>query len=348
MNGPRAPFPHKTDWWHFTLGFLAGLLIHLYPPVAWIICTVYLIYQFTEKEGLLDTYLDIETTSVSIEDAFITVIGLYTGDTVYCFMSNFEDLDGTPPVTPGEHRIVIAPIHRFEEVFASLGKVVTFNGTTFDLPIIRNWFPLLDYDSVIHLDLKFALRSLGIRGGLKKLEKIFGIERPESLDGLNGKDAVNLAGYVGSNILEGEVQVFHTEQIDRRLQESQLLLDVRTEAEFHRGHIEQAVNIPVDDLRNRLEEIPRDRTLLVYCLTGIRSYYACRMLRQVGFRALNLSGGYMVYCATRPSRCKGIPGLHRWKRTLAMETFCSTPEERQILKNHSARRLREQEDHAVD
>ena len=137
-------------------------------------------------------YLDIETTSVSIEDAFITVIGLYTADTVYCFMSNFEDLDGAPPVTPGEHRIVIAPIHRFEEVFGTLKKVVTFNGTTFDLPIIRNWFPLLDYDSVIHLDLKFALRSLGIRGGLKKLEKIFGIERPEKLDGLNGRDAVNL------------------------------------------------------------------------------------------------------------------------------------------------------------
>jgi len=164
-----------------------------------------------------------------------------------------------------------------------------------------------------------------------------------------GKDAVNLAGYVSSNILEGDVQAIHTEQLDQRLEEGGLLLDVRTEAEFHRGHIEGAVNIPIDDLRSRLEELPRDRTLLVYCLTGIRSYYACRILRQTGFDTLNFSGGYMVYCAAQPARCKGIPGLRRWKRTLAMETFCSTPEERQILENHSARRrLKEQEDHAMD
>jgi len=164
-----------------------------------------------------------------------------------------------------------------------------------------------------------------------------------------GKDAVNLAGYVSGNITDGDVQAIHTEQLGRRLEEGGLLLDLRTEAEFHRGHIEGAVNIPIDDLRGRLDEIPRQQTLLVYCLTGIRSYYACRILRQKGFDALNFSGGYIVYCATEPSRCKGIPGLRRWKRTLAMETFCSTPEERQILENHSARRrLQEQEDHAVD
>jgi len=153
-----------------------------------------------------------------------------------------------------------------------------------------------------------------------------------------GKDAVNLAGYVSSNILEGDVDALHADQLNQRLEEGGLLLDVRTEAEFRRGHIEGAVNIPIDDLRSRLKELPRDRTLLVYCLTGIRSYYACRTLRQTGFDAMNFSGGYMVYCAYYPSRCKGIPGLHRWKRTLAMETFCSTPEERQILENHPARR----------
>jgi len=164
-----------------------------------------------------------------------------------------------------------------------------------------------------------------------------------------GKDAVNLAGYVSDNILEGDVQAVHTDLLDRRLQEGDLLLDVRTEAEFHRGHIEGAVNIPIDSLRDRLEEIPPNRSLVVYCLTGIRSYYACRILQQKGYDALNFSGGYMVYCACRPSRCKGIPGLRRWKRTLAMETFCSTPEERQILENHSARRrLKEQDNHAVD
>ena len=164
-----------------------------------------------------------------------------------------------------------------------------------------------------------------------------------------GKDAVNLAGYVSGNMLEGDVQALHTEELERRVRDGGWLLDVRTEAEFHRGHIDSAVNIPVDDLRDRLEEIPHDRMVLVYCLTGIRSYYACRILRQNGFDIRNFSGGYLVYCASRPSRCKGIPGLRRWKRTLALETFCSTPEERQILENHSARhRSQEQQDHAMD
>ena len=160
-----------------------------------------------------------------------------------------------------------------------------------------------------------------------------------------GKDAVNLAGYVGGNILEGDVDVVHADQVDRRCREGDVLLDVRTEGEFHRGHLEGAVNVPIDELRDRLEEIPRAATLLVYCLTGIRSYYICRILRQRGYPCRNLSGGYMVYCATHPERCKGIPGLRRWKRTLAMETFCSTPEERRIVENHCGRNRPEEADH---
>jgi len=148
-----------------------------------------------------------------------------------------------------------------------------------------------------------------------------------------GKDAVNVAGYVAGNIIEGDVDVFHAEELDRRLEEGGFLLDARTAGEFHRGHIEEATNIPIDEIRDRLDELPRDRTILVYCLTGIRSYYVCRILKQRGYPAPNLSGGYMVYCALHPSKCKGIPGLHRWKRSLALETFCSTPEESKILAN---------------
>ncbi len=148
-----------------------------------------------------------------------------------------------------------------------------------------------------------------------------------------GKDAVNIAGYVAGNILEGDVEVFHTDELDLLLEDGGFLLDVRTAGEFHRGHIEEATNIPIDEIRQRLHDLPRDRTLLVYCLTGIRSYYVCRILKQLGYPALNLSGGYMVYCALHPSKCKGIPGLHRWNRSVALETFCSTPEESKILAN---------------
>ena len=100
-----------------------------------------------------------------------------------------------------------------------------------------------------------------------------------------------------------------------------------------------AVHRPVDphvhqdEVRDRLAEIPKDRLILVYCLTGIRSYYVCRILTQLGYTAKNLSGGYTVYCAACPTKCKGIPGLHRWNLALALDTFCSTPEERKIIRN---------------
>ena len=150
-----------------------------------------------------------------------------------------------------------------------------------------------------------------------------------------GKDAVNIAGYVASNIVEGDVEVFHADELEKSVRDGGFLLDVRTVGEFRRGHIEGATNIPIDEIRDRLGELPRDKTLLVYCLTGIRSYYVCRTLKLDRYRAVNFSGGYMVYCATYPSKCKGIPGLHRWDRALALETFCSTPEERKILANSS-------------
>jgi len=150
-----------------------------------------------------------------------------------------------------------------------------------------------------------------------------------------GKDAVNIAGYTATNIVEGDVEVFHADQIEDCVRDGGFLLDVRSEGEFRRGYIEGATNIPIDELRDRLAEVPKDRTILAYCGSGLRSYYACRILTQRGYRAKNLSGGYMVYCAAYPDKCKGIPGLHRWKRALALETFCSTPEERKILGNAS-------------
>jgi len=146
-----------------------------------------------------------------------------------------------------------------------------------------------------------------------------------------GKDAVNVAGYVASNIVQGDVDAFHTEDMESLQQQGAFLLDVRTAPEFQQAHIEAAVNIPIDEVRDRLHELPRDRLLLLYCLTGIRSYFVCRVLTQHGFRVRNLSGGYMMYCAANPSACPQIPGLRRWKRVLALETFCSTPEQKNVV-----------------
>jgi rhodanese-related sulfurtransferase len=77
--------------------------------------------------------------------------------------------------------------------------------------------------------------------------------------------------------------------------EQLFLLDVRTPQEFASGHIPRAVNIPVDDLRSRLGELPRDQEIVAYCQVGQRGYLATRVLRQKGWSASNISGGYETY-----------------------------------------------------
>ena len=107
----------------------------------------------------------------------------------------------------------------------------------------------------------------------------------------SGKDAVNMAGFVASNILDGTMEVVHWNQLDG----ADYILDVRTTGEFKRGNVPSSVNIPVDELRNRLNELPQDTAINIYCTVGIRSYIACRILKQNGFIAKNISGGLITY-----------------------------------------------------
>jgi NADPH-dependent 2,4-dienoyl-CoA reductase/sulfur reductase-like enzyme/rhodanese-related sulfurtransferase len=112
----------------------------------------------------------------------------------------------------------------------------------------------------------------------------------------SAKDPVNFAGFVASNYLRGDVRICHTEDLVNA-QPGQMLLDVRTPGEFKRGTIPGAINIPLDDLRARLAEIPKDKELLVFCQAGLRGYIACRILAQKGFACKNLTGGYKIYQA---------------------------------------------------
>ena len=107
----------------------------------------------------------------------------------------------------------------------------------------------------------------------------------------SGKDPMNIAGFAAANILDGTVEINHFAE----LQNEDFILDVRTPGEFARGNVPNAKNIPVDELRNRLDELPPDRPIHAYCGVGLRSYIACRILAQNGFEAKNLSGGYMTY-----------------------------------------------------
>jgi NADPH-dependent 2,4-dienoyl-CoA reductase/sulfur reductase-like enzyme/rhodanese-related sulfurtransferase len=110
----------------------------------------------------------------------------------------------------------------------------------------------------------------------------------------SAKDPVNMAGFVGSNILRGLVTSVTYDQAV--VMENSLFLDVRKNEEFKEGSIPQSIHIPLDELRQRIHELPRDRHLIITCRTGIRSYAAFRILKQSGFEQLsNLSGGYITY-----------------------------------------------------
>lgn len=112
----------------------------------------------------------------------------------------------------------------------------------------------------------------------------------------SAKDPVNMAGYVAGNIVNGDLRVIHWHQIDGLDRASSLLIDVRTPAEFEAGHIPGAVNIPVDEIRRRLAEIPKDKEIIIYCRVGLRGYLAYRILVQNGFpKVRNLSGGWLTY-----------------------------------------------------
>jgi peroxiredoxin family protein/rhodanese-related sulfurtransferase/TusA-related sulfurtransferase len=112
----------------------------------------------------------------------------------------------------------------------------------------------------------------------------------------SAKDPVNYAGFVATNVLNGDVRLCHVEDVVNP-GENQLLLDVRTPAEVEAGTIPGAVNIPLDELRERLSEVPKEKEILVFCQAGLRGYLACRILGQHGFDCRNLTGGYKTYRA---------------------------------------------------
>ena len=118
----------------------------------------------------------------------------------------------------------------------------------------------------------------------------------------SAKDPVNMAGFVAAGLLRGEhPQIDVAELLALPPDARPFLLDVRTPAEFANGSILDAVNIPVDELRSHLNELPADRVIAAYCQVGQRGYLATRILRQAGFNASNVSGGYKTFLLYRQS-----------------------------------------------
>jgi NADPH-dependent 2,4-dienoyl-CoA reductase/sulfur reductase-like enzyme/rhodanese-related sulfurtransferase len=118
----------------------------------------------------------------------------------------------------------------------------------------------------------------------------------------SAKDPINMAGFVAAGLLRGEHPQVDVEAVLASPPDNhRLLVDVRTPQEFAAGHLPEAVNIPVDDLRSRQGELPHDQEVAVYCQVGQRGYLATRILRQAGFDAANVGGGYKTYRLFQPT-----------------------------------------------
>lgn len=129
----------------------------------------------------------------------------------------------------------------------------------------------------------------------------------------SAKDPVNMAGYVAANIIEGLVETVQWHEIDEIIRNGGLLIDVREPFETELGAFENTINIPLGQLRKRLNEIPRDQEVYVYCQVGLRGYVACRILTQLGYTCKNIDGGYKTYALVQG--INGDKGAKIWHST---------------------------------
>ncbi|MFW5985916.1 MAG: FAD-dependent oxidoreductase [Halanaerobiales bacterium] len=118
----------------------------------------------------------------------------------------------------------------------------------------------------------------------------------------SAKDAVNMAGFTAGNILKERVEMIQWYQVDN-LADDAILLDVREKVEVQMGRIGNPINIPLNNLRDRLDELDKDKEIVIYCAVGLRGYIACRILTGHGFENVkNLAGGYKLYSSVRDDK----------------------------------------------
>lgn len=121
----------------------------------------------------------------------------------------------------------------------------------------------------------------------------------------SAKDPVNMAGYMMENLLTGKVKQFRLDELATLPRDGSVtLLDTRTTGEYSRGHADGFINLPLDELRDRLSELDPAKPVYVMCQSGLRSYLACRILTQHRFTCYNFAGGYRFYEAVTTDRCQ--------------------------------------------
>lgn len=151
---------------------------------------------------------------------------------------------------------------------------------------------IVGYDGV---DKRIDVIAAAIRGKIKA-SALSELELAYAPPYSSAKDPVNMAGFMIENILTGKVKQFSYNDLNSvQSDENAFLLDARTPSEYTGGCAEGFVNIPVDEIRKRISEIPKSKKIYVMCQSGLRSYIACRILTQNGFDCYNFAGGYRFY-----------------------------------------------------
>lgn len=129
----------------------------------------------------------------------------------------------------------------------------------------------------------------------------------------SAKDPVNIAGFVASNIMKGDMEVIHWHELAGLDREGSVLLDLRSKKELEAaGAIPGALHIPLDVLRDALAELDHSKTYIPYCAVGLRGYLAHRILVQNGFRSRNLSGGFRTFLGAKDEIMRESPALNLW------------------------------------
>ena len=159
---------------------------------------------------------------------------------------------------------------------------------------------IVGYEGV---DKRIDVLATAIRAGLKATQ-LQELDLAYAPPYASAKDPVNMAGFMIDNIAAGLLSQFHLEDIPNLPQDGSVtLLDTRTAEEYGQGHIKGFRNIPVDELRERLNELEPGKPVYVICQSGLRSYIACRILAGYGFECYNFSGGFRFYDAVTHDRC---------------------------------------------
>ena len=159
---------------------------------------------------------------------------------------------------------------------------------------------IVGYEGV---DKRIDVLATAIRAGMKGTE-LQELDLAYAPPYSSAKDPVNMAGFMIGNVASGVLRQFHLGDVAALPRDGSVtLLDTRTVREYERGHVEGFMNIPVDELRERIGEIERGKPVYVICQSGLRSYIAVRILAGYGFEAYNFSGGFRFYDAVTNERC---------------------------------------------